>query len=140
MAREKAMQLVLAAQGKSFSAIAEETGVALHDVAKWLKAKKKGIKVQPPENFPRFTHWLAEHVASDKGLVWEKIKSIEPVECTDVRDVTTVQDFHNFFANGFLTGNCGLIRNLALLCEVTNEGNEKEVEGMLRKLGVSIKA
>ena len=140
MAREKAMQLVLAAQGKSFSAIAEETGVAIHDVAKWLKAKKKGIKVQPPESFPRFTHWLAEHVASDKGLVWEKIKSIEPVECTDVRDVTTVQDFHNFFANGFLTGNCGLIRNLALLCEVTNEGNEKEVEGMLRKLGVSIKA
>ncbi|NYZ74981.1 DNA-directed RNA polymerase subunit B'' [Candidatus Micrarchaeota archaeon] len=36
--------------------------------------------------------------------------------------------------------NCGLIKNLALMCEITTEGNEKEVEGALRKLGVSMKA
>jgi len=36
--------------------------------------------------------------------------------------------------------NCGLIKNLALMCEITTEGNEKEVETALKKLGVSLKA
>ncbi|NYZ77778.1 DNA-directed RNA polymerase subunit B'' [Candidatus Micrarchaeota archaeon] len=35
--------------------------------------------------------------------------------------------------------NCGLIKNLALFCEVTTGAEEKKVENQMRKLGVSIR-
>ncbi len=35
--------------------------------------------------------------------------------------------------------NCGLVKNLALFCEVTNGAGEKQVEDALKQLGISIK-
>jgi intein/homing endonuclease len=109
-----------------------------HDVKNWLKKTNKGVRVSE-KDFPTFQQWIGEHAICEDGLVWETINSIKKVECPDVRDVTTLEDEHNFFANGFLTGNCGLVKNLALFCEVTTGTEEKRVENTLKKLGVSMR-
>jgi len=40
------------------------------------------------------------------GLVWETISEINQSKCDELIDLTTKSENHNFFANGFLTGNC----------------------------------
>ncbi len=40
------------------------------------------------------------------GLFWERIESIRKTYSEKLYDVTTQSSNHNFFANGFLTGNC----------------------------------
>lgn len=41
------------------------------------------------------------------GLVWERISSIRKLRSTvQLQDITVRNPSHNFFANGFLTGNC----------------------------------
>lgn len=40
------------------------------------------------------------------GLVWETIATIREKPQTVLMDITTASENHNFFANGFLTGNC----------------------------------
>ncbi|MBU0662060.1 hypothetical protein KKH30_00485 [Candidatus Micrarchaeota archaeon] len=42
----------------------------------------------------------------DSGLVWETISGIEKAKAQRLLDITTSSGNHNFFANGFLTGNC----------------------------------
>jgi intein/homing endonuclease len=57
--------------------------------------------------FEKFSEWLKRAAYGLKdGLVWEKIIKIEKVSCESLFDVTTESSNHNFFANGFLTGNC----------------------------------
>ncbi|MFH1247157.1 MAG: hypothetical protein V1644_02135, partial [Candidatus Micrarchaeota archaeon] len=136
--------LQLAATGLSSSQIAVQLNsiCRTHDIVNWLKAAKKGKNVSPraPEiDFPSFSSWVAQNAISSDGLVWEEVEKIEEVQCSDVRDVTTASNNHNFFANGFLTGNCGLVKNLALFCEVTNGTGEKQVEDALKQFGVTSK-
>ncbi|MBO3832580.1 MAG: radical SAM protein [Candidatus Brockarchaeota archaeon] len=68
-----------------------------------LKDLKIGDRVAV---YPKFKEWLKEYKFGDEGLVWETIESMEKVEISDVRDLTTVKPTHNFFANGFLVSNC----------------------------------
>jgi tRNA-splicing ligase RtcB (3'-phosphate/5'-hydroxy nucleic acid ligase) len=41
-----------------------------------------------------------------EGLVWETISQVRHSAETRLLDITTANKNHNFFANGFLTGNC----------------------------------
>lgn len=54
-----------------------------------------------------------------QGYVWARIKEIAEDKIDTVCDFTTMNDNHNFFANGFLTHNCGLVKNMALMCYIT---------------------
>jgi len=112
-----------------------------HDLNNWIKsAKKEKNYVRVSEkDFPKFNEWMRENALSENGLVWETIESIKAVECNDVRDITTIQEQHNFIANGFLTGNCGLVKNLSLLAEVTVDQEEMPVEKILYDMGVKLK-
>ena len=47
-----------------------------------------------------------ENAVENTGLVYETVKSIQETYAPYVCDVTTLENTHNFFANGFLTGNC----------------------------------
>lgn len=136
--------IALRATGSSVSAIASQLGLPVHSVADWLRSSKKfGAEAAvhvPASSIPSFSEFVAAHAASAEGLCWETIEKIERVKVKDVRDVTTVQDTHNFFANGFLAGNCGLIKSLAMFCEVTSGGDEKPVEQALKKIGVTMQA
>jgi len=130
--------------GKSNSFIAEKlcNEVRKHDVCNWVKkyekGKKSGIRVSE-KDFQKFNEWIREHAISENGMVWETIESLEEVECNDVRDITTFEHYHNFFANGFLTGNCGLVKNLALMAEVTTEAEEAPIEELLHNKGVKMR-
>lgn len=77
--------------------------------------------------------------SSNNSIKWDKIKNITETDCKQVMDITTLQDYHNFFANGFLTGNCGLVKNLCLLAEVTTESDEEPIEKLLRNMNVKLK-
>ncbi len=144
--RKQVLQTVLAlaskGQGKKKILDTTDYEVREHDVANWLKKIKNGKTVKPRVSeidFPTFAEWIREHAVSENGLVWETIESLKETDCADVRDVTTRQEYHNFFANGFLTGNCGLVKNLALLAEVTTEAEEDPIEKALYKMGVKLK-
>ena len=47
------------------------------------------------------------------------IHSIKRFGVKMVADFTTVSENHSFIANGIVTHNCGLVKNLALLCHIT---------------------
>jgi intein/homing endonuclease len=141
--QEKALNLN--ANGKGITQIFSELNsseIKIHDIANWVKKNRKGMNkfVRVSEKkFPKFNDWIREHCLSEEGMVWETIETIKEVQCPDVRDVTTNENHHNFFANGFLTGNCGLVKNLCFMAEVTTEANEVPVEEYLHKQGVKLK-
>jgi intein/homing endonuclease len=140
----KMQVIALAGEGRNAKQIMQELsseGLRGHDVSNWLKKAKKGKEFTPNavSDFPKFNDWLREHLVSENGLCFETIESIKEKECNEVMDVTTFEDYHNFFANGFLTGNCGLVKNLAILAEVTTETEEKNIEKILNDMGVKIK-
>jgi len=136
--REKAFESYCNGSSKKQILEALNGRIRTHDLRNWLAKTSVTVRVSE-KDFPKFADWIANHALSEDGLVWETVASIKQVECRDVRDITTLEETHNFFANGFLTGNCGLIKNLALFCEVSTGAEEKKVENTLRKLGVSLK-
>ena len=135
---------VLAGNGKQKSEILKEIRFEArgHDVANWLKAFRKGktVRARASEiDFPKFKEWIRECAVSENGMVWETIESLREVEEKEVIDITTLQEYHNFIANNFLVGNCGLVKNLAMLAEVTTESEEEPVEKLVRDMGVKLK-
>jgi ribosomal protein S12 len=55
---------------------------------------------------PSFKDFARDHSELPEGLVWETISAVRPSAETRLVDITTANNNHNFFANGFLTGNC----------------------------------
>ena len=75
----------------------------------WVSCGVKYIdKLGTTSKFIGFREWAAKNTVDlgTSGLVWETIDSIRKTKCNELIDITTVSDNHNFFANGFLTGNC----------------------------------
>ncbi|MFH1106550.1 MAG: DNA-directed RNA polymerase subunit B'' [Candidatus Micrarchaeota archaeon] len=136
--------LALHAAGHSAPSISSSLGLPRHSVADWLRSSRKmGYRASvhvPASSIPSFSEFISAHAASEEGLCWETVEKIEPLKVRDVRDITTLQDTHNFFANGFLTGNCGLIKSLSLFCEVSSGADEKPVEQALKKIGLTMQA
>lgn len=61
------------------------------------------------------------------GTLYDKIVDIQHInneQCPRVMDLTTESDNHTFITNGFVTHNCGLLRNLAITCHMSI-GSEK---------------
>ncbi|MGB9718307.1 MAG: radical SAM protein [Thermoproteota archaeon] len=103
---EKALELRRA--GLSVTKIIHELGENNHRAAirRWIRYPTRTTGAACGYDIPKFQEWLKESKLGDEGLVWESIESIEPVEISDVRDLTTTESMHNFFANGFLVSNC----------------------------------
>jgi len=78
----------------------------------WLRKKTKAENIKiPNKGMPKFEDWQTRVTDGlSEGLVWETIEHIEEIKKEDVRDITTVSDNHNFFANGFLTSNCVFVQ------------------------------
>lgn len=79
-----------------------------HEAAiwQWVKRPIRTARAVCGREFSKFQEWFERSKLGDEGLVWETIESIEPVEISDARDLTTAEPTHNFFANGFLVSNC----------------------------------
>ncbi|MHA1917124.1 MAG: DNA-directed RNA polymerase subunit B [Candidatus Ranarchaeia archaeon] len=128
---------------EELSSNGKEKFVNLHDLTNWMKTKVNPNNVRVSEkNTLTFDKWKKIHTINPKGnsgLVWEKIKNNElllssPSEI--VEDVTMSDVNHNFIANGFLTMNCGLVKNLALMAYISVGADENQAEAEIYKLGV----
>ncbi len=54
------------------------------------------------------------------GIQFIDVIKIERIKTEPVMDFTTVSDNHSFVANGWVVHNCGLVKNLAMTCHITN--------------------
>ena len=86
--------------------------VKYSNVNSWISCKIKNTRMLGKcVKRVKFTDWIKSETGDiGDGLVWESIKSIEEVKQDKFMDFTTSSDNHNFFANGFLTGNCVRVR------------------------------
>lgn len=116
----------------------------------WLFESNKYEKTRLSQRLlPDYEKWLLQNKVEDSGAVWEKIMKKEAEELNDVRDFTTAEDTHSFIANGFITHNCpietpegtpiGLRKNLAMLCQITQEEvSDDKVKKLLEASGLKI--
>ncbi len=89
-----------------FKEISSRTGISVKMLERWMYFNKYSAALSA--SFPSFEEWKkgATRGLEKTGLVWETIEKIEKIELPQAFDVTTASETHNFFANGFLTGNC----------------------------------
>jgi DNA-directed RNA polymerase subunit B len=118
--------------------------IRLHDIVNWIKTNADPPQVRVSElDMPTFEEWVSSAssgLGGNAGLVWETIKMAKEDNSEShriVEDVTMADANHNFFANGFLTGNCGLVKNLALMAYISVGSDEAEVEEALLSLKVT---
>jgi len=125
-------------QGHFPSQIAPTLGETRKTVEHWLYEDKYEQTYKPKSLLPPFGEWRARNVVAigNDDYVMEQVIRKEPVGgVSDVRDVTTTADSHNFIANGFVTHNCGLVKNLALSAIISVGVPSQEVEEKLWELG-----
>ncbi len=110
----------------------DKTSLTKNDITpfdQWLKNTTKGLE--------------------GTGLLWQKIVDKKNIEIDDVRDLKTVENTHNFIANGFITHNCpietpegtsiGLRKNMALLASVSKgDVAEDKLKKSLENLGLKV--
>ncbi len=109
------MAMRLRKNGLSISKIARELyGRGFHNISQgavnyWISVGiKNEEKIGTTTRCESFDTWRKKASRDlNKGLVWETVGKIqEEDETIDLVDITTENGDHNFFANGFLTGNC----------------------------------
>ncbi|MBI5159103.1 DNA-directed RNA polymerase subunit B'' [Candidatus Micrarchaeota archaeon] len=132
--------------GSTPKQISEKLGIKLRAIKSWLYSERY-LKTRFAAGMtPDFNEWVKH--CRKPAVVPEKIVSINEVNVTDVRDFTTASPTHTFIANGFIVHNCpnespegpscALVKNMALLCEISTGDEEKSVEVLVKKLGVSL--
>ncbi len=138
-AERKKLAQKLYGEGQFPSQIAPALGEKRKTIENWLYWKNYEQTYKPKSMIPTFAEWVRSNVISigNDDFVLERIVSKEPVSgITDVRDVTTASESHNFIANGFVTHNCGLVKNLALSATISVGVDPKDVVNKLHKMGV----
>jgi DNA-directed RNA polymerase subunit B len=125
-------------QGQFPSQIASTLGETRKTIEHWLYGDKYDQMYKPKSLLLPFNEWKARNVVAigNDDYVLEEVIKKEPVAgIRDVRDVTTAADSHTFIANGFVTHNCGLVKNLALSAIISVSVPSQEVEEKLWELG-----
>ena len=138
-------------QGKTPKAISTQLGINYRVVNGWLfeAYKYKNTRLSQ-HHLPSFENWLEYSRIGSSGAIWERIISKEPTELDDVRDFTTKESTHSLIANGFITHNCaietpegtsiGLRKNLALLCDISQEEvNSDKIAKQLEQYGLKVR-
>ena len=102
--------------------ISKQIGIPLKRV-EHIFYSKKYTSMAIPRNYVKWPDFLADTQADfDTGTLYDKVDKIEEVsieECPVVMDLTTESDNDTFVSGGFVTHNCGLLRNLAITCHVS---------------------
>ncbi len=69
---------------------------------------------------------LPENNKGDKYTLFIPIESIVKIPNETVMDFTTVSENHSLVSNGFVTHNCGFVKNLSLGCHISTRCNFAE--------------
>ncbi len=107
--------------------IAHKLGIRARLVSSILEYNQltKNIHTLAPKDCMGYEQWVEDTVAKN-NCIFMPIGKIEPAEHCMVADFTTVSDNHSFIANGFVTHNCGLVKNLAI---TTRLSLDRGIEG-----------
>jgi len=113
--------------GKSIKATADHPFLAQGNDWKMLKDLRIGdqVYVQYPDISDQEFQMLAKYY-DGKGF-FLPITSIVSLGEDTVCDFTTVSDHHSFVSNGFVTHNCGIVKNLAVTAQVTYNKPDHDV-------------
>jgi len=110
-------------KGEISPALAKEKGLTVRQISGMLEQADK--KTYPPRDLLNIDDFLVKYY-DDQGCFLPVI-SIVPAGKDMVCDFTTVSDNHSFIANGFVTHNCGIVKNLAVTAQVTYEKPDHNV-------------
>lgn len=96
-----------------------------------------------PKNYCTFTNFRVKClVSANFESVYFPISKIKKVEDEIVYDIKVNSDHHSFIANGFVTHNCGLVKNMAMTCNISIDRNAddffKVMKGEHEKYGSTI--
>lgn len=94
------------ARGVPITQISNSLSLEMETARQWAQGRVR-VPLFTGSQLPTFEEWvkLAKKDLEDP-LVWETVVSKNPVQLTDVRDITVEQQDHSFIANGFLVHNC----------------------------------
>jgi DNA-directed RNA polymerase beta subunit len=95
--------------------MAQEKGLTSRQVHSLLE--QSGAETLPPRNILNPDEFLARYY--DGRGCFLPITTIHSLGKDLVCDFTTISDHHTFIANGFVTHNCGIVKNLAVTAQVT---------------------
>jgi len=86
------------------------TAVNMRFIERSIYGGRKGEPRMSPDaiTFNEFFEQITRGM-DDSGMVWDKIKSIDEIECEKyVYDFTVSHEDHNFIADNFIVSNCGV--------------------------------
>lgn len=119
----------LTREGLRPAAISKQLGCTLRQVSSVLEYQGNGGTLAPKDTIG-VEEWLARTFALN-NCVFMPIKSITPDAPCMVADFTTVSDNHSMISNGFVTHNCGLIKDSAVTVYVSLERDESLVRARI---------
>lgn len=95
----------------------------------WIKGRDKATC---PKHYLKFPSWLTQATKGLKdGFVWEEISNVSKIYLPLVARIT-VENTHNFIANGFLVHNCGPCQMMtSVIEEIAGETEGKMKVGKL---------
>lgn len=121
-------------QGLYPSQIAKKLNLRLRQVTSILEYQGNGNTLAPKDTMG-FEEWL-KCTKAKNNCVFIPIKSITPEAHCMVADFTTESDNHSMISNGFVTHNCGLVKDAAITAYVSLERDESVIRSRLDKSGV----
>lgn len=91
----------------------------------WREKGDNTNTLAPPETLT-IKQFLEQNPVKD-DYIYLKIDKIELIDHDYVADFTTVSSNHSFIANGFVTHNCGLVKNTAITAYMSIERGENVI-------------
>ena len=92
---------------------------------------KTTTKTLAPNDTMNYLEFYKENIVKD-DCIFIQVQKKELVDHDFVSDFTTIHDNHSFVANGFVTHNCGLVKNMALTNYISLDRNEDIVSQRIK--------
>ncbi len=107
--------------------ISKQIGIPLKRVEHMLYSKTYET-VAIPRDYVKWPEYLKNTGADfETGTLYDTVAKIDEVsyeDCPVVMDLTTESENHTFITGGFVTHNCGLLKNFSITCHISI-GSEK---------------
>eukprot|EP00761_Pharyngomonas_kirbyi_P008910 gb/GECH01008922.1/.p1 GENE.gb/GECH01008922.1/~~gb/GECH01008922.1/.p1 ORF type:complete len:872 (+),score=136.92 gb/GECH01008922.1/:1-2616(+) len=101
-----------------------------HHISEYLQ-----LHQHQPSAVMTVSQWR-QRTTAHNNCIFMPLHTVAPHPPCLVADFTTESDNHSMVSSGFVTHNCGLVKNLALLSHVTSDDDEGPIMRLAYNLGV----